>query len=202
MRLPLLAWDAVCDLPWHPSLPEHLLKAEPCQPTELTRGACSVFADHHIRRLDHRVGGIAGLEAERIHRIVRDGREDHDAAAHVDLDVRGGGAARNLQYLALHDVACAQTHDRPLPVWWGQPRAGTEIRAPTESLIASTWPEIRPSPVRICTWTLDSFGVKIPRCCREWNPISSTRVRSSVHRAFASSCRSGLCPAPSRLSRT
>src|SRR5262249_58069015 len=72
-------------------------------------GPSLVDADHHVARLDDRVGWLAGRELQLFDRFVGDGSGDC-LATDIDLHVRGGRALLNLDDPALEPVASADLH--------------------------------------------------------------------------------------------
>src|SRR5262249_54107933 len=72
--------------------------------------ASLVDADHHVARLDHGVGWLAGRELQLFDRFVGDGSGD-SLAADIDLHVRGGRALLHLDDPTLEPVARRDLHD-------------------------------------------------------------------------------------------
>src|SRR5262245_65545340 len=76
---------------------------------ERPSGLRLVDANHDIRRLDHRVGGLTSLELQFVDGLIGDRRRD-DRAADVDADMGRGPTLLHLVDRSLQHVSSAQFH--------------------------------------------------------------------------------------------
>src|SRR5262245_29947597 len=70
----------------------------------------SIDPDHHVGRLDDRIGGLAFGELELVDGVVGNGRGDDYPATDVDADMCRGLALLDVDDRALERIACTEFH--------------------------------------------------------------------------------------------